>query len=102
MKRKKSKPRREELNSAYRVVFRLFSNEQMQAFPEALPGDMVECLFCGKDHKLESATCVRTKKKDAMFLIYKCNRRWEIGAVFGKLIAGRIPEKQVDDECTSS
>lgn len=99
---KKRKHKKITFDPGYRVIFRLFSEDKMASFPEAVAGDMVECFFCGKDHPLISATCVKSRKKDTMFLIYKCHGRWEIGAIFGRLIAGRIPDKQVDDECPSS
>lgn len=83
---------------SHRVVFRLYTEKQLQSFPEAFPGDEVECYRCGKDHELESAVAAkRTKKPDVMFLIYKCKGRWEIGAIFGKLVAGRLPDKEVSD-----
>jgi hypothetical protein len=95
MKRKRTRPKPVPIDS-HRVIFRLFSDRQLQAFPEAFPGDEVECYRCGKDHELSSAVAVkRTKKPDAMFLIYRCRGRWEIGAIFGKLIAGRLPDKEV-------
>jgi hypothetical protein len=75
----------------------MFVGRQLQKFPEVLPGDMVECLECGGDHKLESAVALATGRKDSLFLIYRCRRRWEFGAIFGKLIAGRIPHHEVLD-----
>lgn len=95
-KRKLVKPKPEVIPQTHRVVFRLFTDEQLSKFPEALPGDEVECLDCGADHILESVTGLkRQKKPDAMFLIFRCRRRWQIGALFGKLVVGRIPDKEV-------
>lgn len=97
MKKKSKRPKKIPIEPGYRVIFRLFSEEKLQSFPEAMSGDKVECLFCGATHELISATAVKGKKKDTMFLIYKCKSRWEIGAIFGKLIVGRLPDKQLDE-----
>lgn len=83
---------------SYRVVYRLYDSGRLQSFPDAMGGDSVECFRCGKDHELISAVAITAKKKDRMFLVYKCRGLWEIGAIEGKLIAGRLPEREVGQE----
>ena len=78
-----------------RFVFRLYEKRKLIRFPPVHEGDMLECLSCGRDHPLKSAVGVRNRRHTTLFLIYKCRGEWLIGAIHGRLIAGRRPDLQV-------
>ena len=77
-----------------RAIFKVYEDVQLQRFLEVEDGDMIECLRCGKNHELLSAICTKSKIEDDLFLVYKCRRQILIGAIFGRLIADRIPSYQ--------
>lgn len=76
------------------AIFKIYSELKLQRFMSVCEGDKIECLRkrCGKLHKLYSAVCIQSKEQDDLFMVYKCSGRWMIGAIYGKLVADRIPD----------
>ena len=86
MKRKKKGPP---------AVFKCYESEKLLRFPPVEEGDKIECYRCGKNHVLQSAVAVRDKRRDDLFLVYKCGKRVLFGAIFGRMIADRLPDNGV-------
>jgi hypothetical protein len=78
-----------------KFTFRLWDTSRIRRFPIVHEGDEVECYECGRTHILKSAVALKSKKRSTLFLIYKCRKSWSIGALNGRLVAGRRPDMQV-------
>jgi len=67
------------------IPFVGFSAERLAKCPIVVEGDMIECMVCGGEHKLESTG------DNSNLLFYECQGQYKLGGIGGRLIVNVKP-----------
>lgn len=72
-----------------------WSGPRRAKFPDVEHGYEFECHVCGEDHRLDRAILLTSARRAPEILVYICRGEFKIGAVNGKLVADRAPDRRI-------